>query len=123
MFGLSFMEIAVVLVVALLVLGPEKLPKVARQLGKGVRELRRAATDFQRTLNGELSTFDDDVTGKGGIRSELGEIGRSLREAGNPTELYGPQPETPASKDERATLADAGNSPSSTDKPTPGGSS
>ena len=47
MFGLGFGEIILVLVVALLVLGPEKLPKLAKQLGRGMREFRRAASDFQ----------------------------------------------------------------------------
>ena len=50
MFGLGFGEIILVLVVALLVLGPEKLPKLAKQLGRGMREFRRAASDFQSTL-------------------------------------------------------------------------
>ncbi|MEC9466703.1 MAG: twin-arginine translocase TatA/TatE family subunit [Myxococcota bacterium] len=51
MFGLGFGEIVVVLLVALLVLGPSKLPKLARQLGRGMREFRRAANEFQATLS------------------------------------------------------------------------
>ena len=51
MFGLGILEIALILVVALLVLGPEKLPKVARQLGKGVREVRRAARELQVAID------------------------------------------------------------------------
>ena len=51
MFGLGFGEIVLVLVVALLVLGPEKLPKLAKQLGRGMREFRRAASEFQATLS------------------------------------------------------------------------
>ena len=51
MFGLGFGEIILVLVVALLVLGPEKLPKLAKQLGRGMREFRRAASEFQATLS------------------------------------------------------------------------
>ncbi len=50
MFGLGIMEIVVVIVVALLVLGPERLPKVARQLGRVLREVRRVASDFQVSL-------------------------------------------------------------------------
>ena len=51
MFGLGFGEIILVLVVALLVLGPEKLPALAKTLGKGMREFRRAASEFQRGFN------------------------------------------------------------------------
>ena len=48
MFGFGFGELVLVLVVALLVLGPEKLPKLAKTLGKGMREFRRAASEFQQ---------------------------------------------------------------------------
>ena len=51
MFGLGIWEIAFILIIALLVLGPEKLPKVAKQLGRGMRELRKAASEFQTNLN------------------------------------------------------------------------
>jgi Tat protein translocase TatB subunit len=43
-------EILVVLLVALLVFGPHRLPEVGRQVGKGMRELRK----FQNTVRGEL---------------------------------------------------------------------
>ena len=46
MLGLGFGEIILVLIVALLVLGPEKLPQLAQQLGKGLREFRRLANDL-----------------------------------------------------------------------------
>ena len=51
MLGLGFGEIILILIVALLVLGPEKLPQLARQVGKGLREFRRLANDFQHNLN------------------------------------------------------------------------
>ena len=54
MFNLGGMEILVILVVALLVLGPDKLPSVMRTIGKAVGELRRASTEFQRTMNTEI---------------------------------------------------------------------
>jgi len=41
MFGIGWTEILVILVVALLVLGPDRLPGIARSLGKGLREFRR----------------------------------------------------------------------------------
>lgn len=55
MFGLGLWELALILAVALVVLGPERLPKIARQLGRGVRELRRAARDFQTNFTMEAS--------------------------------------------------------------------
>lgn len=43
-------ELIVILVVALLVFGPAKLPELARSLGRGLAEFRRASTDIRRTL-------------------------------------------------------------------------
>ena len=51
MFGLGTWEIVLILGVALIVLGPDKLPTVARKLGKSVRDLRRAANDFTREMD------------------------------------------------------------------------
>lgn len=51
MFGLGIGEFVLVLVVALLVLGPQQLPKLARQLGRATREFKRAAREFQNTLS------------------------------------------------------------------------
>lgn len=55
MFGIGTTEILVILVVALVVIGPESLPKMARTLGKALGEFRRVSTDFQRTLNTEIA--------------------------------------------------------------------
>ena len=46
MFGLGITEILLILVLALLVLGPEKLPETARQLGKITGQLKRAMDDI-----------------------------------------------------------------------------
>jgi Tat protein translocase TatB subunit len=43
-------ELLVILLVALIVLGPEKLPEVARQVGKVVGELRRMSAGFQAEM-------------------------------------------------------------------------
>ena len=50
MFGLGFTEILVILVVALLVFGPDRLPELARSLGKGLAEFRRASADLRRSV-------------------------------------------------------------------------
>lgn len=53
-------EILVVLLVALLVFGPSRLPEIGRQVGKGVREFRK----FQQTLKGDMEeVFADDASG------------------------------------------------------------
>ncbi len=55
MFGIGSTEILVILVVALLVLGPRKLPQIARTIGRAMGEFRRVSTEFQRTLNTEIA--------------------------------------------------------------------
>jgi sec-independent protein translocase protein TatA len=44
-------ELIIVLVIALLVIGPGKLPDVGSALGKSIREFRRAATDVQESVS------------------------------------------------------------------------
>ena len=50
MFGIGMPELLIILVVALLVLGPKRLPEVARSLGRGLAEFRRASSDLRRSL-------------------------------------------------------------------------
>jgi TatA/E family protein of Tat protein translocase len=55
MFGLGFWEIAIILAIALIVLGPSKLPELAKGLGKGLREFRKATEDFKSTIEDEMN--------------------------------------------------------------------
>lgn len=55
MFGIGSTELLVILVVALIALGPKSLASVSRSLGKAMGEFRRVSTDFQRTLNAETA--------------------------------------------------------------------
>jgi sec-independent protein translocase protein TatA len=57
MFGIGMQELMIIFVVALLVLGPAKLPSVARSIGKGLRELRKASDD----LRGAIMFEDEDL--------------------------------------------------------------
>ncbi len=61
MFGIGTTEVIVILVVALLVIGPSKLPDAARALGKGLAEFRRMSSDVKKTLDMEskLSEFEE----------------------------------------------------------------
>jgi sec-independent protein translocase protein TatB len=54
MFGLSFGEIVIIAIVAVLLLGPDRLPEAAKTLGKGLREIRRATDDLKDHVEQEI---------------------------------------------------------------------
>jgi len=58
LFGIGGGEILVILLVALLVLGPQKIVGVGKTLGKITRYLKNASTDFSAQLNKELELED-----------------------------------------------------------------
>ena len=52
--GLSMTEIIIILGLALLLLGPDQLPSLAKSLGKGLRELRKATDDLKGQFEQEM---------------------------------------------------------------------
>ena len=56
MFGIGVPELILILVVGLIVFGPGKLPEIARSVGKGVREFKKATNAFSQVLNAPLET-------------------------------------------------------------------
>jgi TatA/E family protein of Tat protein translocase len=53
--SLGLPEIAFIVLVALLIFGPKKLPEIGRTLGRGMSEFRRATDELKRTINTELA--------------------------------------------------------------------
>ena len=64
MFGISSSELVIIMVVALIVLGPKNLPGIARSLGKAMGEFRKVSTDFQRTINMEIAMEEHETRKK-----------------------------------------------------------
>lgn len=74
MFDISFGELALVFIVALIVLGPEKLPKVARTVGRWAGQARGYMRNLSNELERETQVMD--------IKRQLEDAQRALRDAG-----------------------------------------
>lgn len=61
MFGIGFTELVIIAVIALMVLGPERLPEVARQLGVFVRDLRRMYNNLRADLGPEFDEIEHSI--------------------------------------------------------------
>lgn len=64
------LEILVVGVLALIVFGPDKLPAMARSVGKGLVQLKRMAADVKSEFDLSLHDQDEDEPAAGGPRAE-----------------------------------------------------
>lgn len=53
MFGIGIPELIIIMVIALIVIGPSKLPELARALGKGMAEFKKATQDIKQHLDVE----------------------------------------------------------------------
>ncbi|MBI3625642.1 MAG: twin-arginine translocase subunit TatB [Candidatus Rokubacteria bacterium] len=60
MFDIGFQELVLILVIALLVFGPTRLPELGRALGRAMREFRRATEEFRSTVETNLHINDPD---------------------------------------------------------------
>ncbi|OGL49903.1 MAG: twin arginine-targeting protein translocase TatB [Candidatus Schekmanbacteria bacterium RIFCSPLOWO2_02_FULL_38_14] len=54
MFGIGFQEMLVIVVLALVLIGPKRLPDVAKAIGKTLAEFKRAVEDVKETVNEEM---------------------------------------------------------------------
>jgi sec-independent protein translocase protein TatB len=108
MFDVGFAEIFLLALVGLIVLGPEKLPRVARTLGGLIRRARSSWYTLRRSIEAELAAADISEPLKKSARDleQAGrDVGDALRKAGDADLTIGP---------EAATGATAGDPP---DKP------
>jgi sec-independent protein translocase protein TatB len=81
MFGVDFSEIMVILVVALIVLGPERLPKVARTMGKWVGQIQRYVNRIKMDVNNSMELEElRELERK--VKAEAEALERTVQQAG-----------------------------------------
>jgi len=80
MFDIGFFELCLVGIVALLVVGPERLPRLARSLGMWVGRARRFMSEVKADINAEISKQDLDSLRE--IRNDLTQAKRDIEDTG-----------------------------------------
>jgi len=118
-FDVGFSELMVIAVVALIVIGPERLPRVARTMGHLFGRLQRYVNDVKADINREMeleelrkfkSTFEDAARGfensvNTTVSSVEGEVAKTGSELTSLTQDPPPQAATPAAGSEAAPQA------------------
>ncbi|ACK72605.1 twin-arginine translocation protein, TatA/E family subunit [Gloeothece citriformis PCC 7424] len=60
-FGIGLPEMMLILVVALLIFGPKKLPEIGRSLGKAIRGFQEASKEFESEFNREAQQIEESI--------------------------------------------------------------
>jgi Tat protein translocase TatB subunit len=88
MFGIGMPELLMILAVALIIIGPKKLPELAKTLGRALGEFRRATNDLKESIQMD-SGLDD-------VGEQLKRAGHDIKEATAPADDAPPPVDTPA---------------------------
>lgn len=119
MFNLSGSEIVVILLLALVVLGPEKLPDAMRRAGRAYSEFRRMSTTFQREMRDAMDEPMREMQATADLIRESARFDADAVEAAGASAPTGavrtePEPSEPAVSDA------ASDEPPSPESPSPG---
>ena len=109
MLDIGLSELLIILAVALIVLGPKKLPEVARSLGRGLAQFRRASEDLRRSILVEEDHWEREESAEALSRSSSQRLADDLPEKAKeaapsdyqPTETapYSPDSDLPPKND------------------------
>lgn len=77
-------EIFVILIVVVMVFGADKLPQIARELGKGMRQIKNATNDIKREIQNSAEKNDLDIDVAARVRNEVNKIKDNFDDFSNP---------------------------------------
>jgi TatA/E family protein of Tat protein translocase len=95
MFGIGMPEMLLILAIALIVIGPKKLPDLAKSLGRAMREFKRATSDFKETL-----AVDEDFSE---VKQAFDDIGTDIKDGVDFTATPADKPTSHAETAEKQT--------------------
>lgn len=75
MFGIGMPELILILAIALIVIGPKKLPGLAKSLGRAMREFKRATSEFKESIE-----IDDEVKELKDVKKSFDNLSDEIRE-------------------------------------------
>jgi TatA/E family protein of Tat protein translocase len=75
MFGIGMPELILILAIALIVIGPKKLPDLAKSLGRTMREFKRATNEFKESIE-----IDDEINEINDVKKSFDDLSNEIRE-------------------------------------------
>ena len=80
-FGIGLQEMVVIMLVALIIFGPKKLPEIGRSLGKAIRGFQDASKEFQDEFQKEVHNVEETVKTTAQLEANEAEVLKSQKDS------------------------------------------